>query len=336
MSATKRNIREFFNDGEWHQAGAIAKTLGVTRQTSHRHLRNLVDEGVLIVDGAGRGTRYRQRVERLTRRYTTQGLEEHRVWEDLEESSLVIASLPQTVETALNYALTELVNNAIDHSGASEVIVSLRDDAPRLTLDVVDRGVGIFEHIRGKLDLASELEALVELSKGKTTTMPSRHTGEGIYFTSKVANEFEIKSGKHRWFVDNRRRDMAVGELDPPQRGTAVRVEIDRVDPINLSDVFAEYSEDFEFSKSRTMIRLLGIGISFVSRSEAKRLLHGLEKFREVVLDFNGVEIVGQGFADEVFRVWAIAHSETRLVPTDMNGSVAFMVERAIRHAAAD
>jgi hypothetical protein len=59
--------------------------------------------------------------------------------------------------------------------------------------------------------------------------------------------------------------------------------------------------------------------------------VHGLEKFREVVLDFEGVDLVGQGFADEVFRVWAQQHPDVLLIPTGMNEPVAFMVERAIR-----
>ena len=86
-----------------------------------------------------------------------------------------------------------------------------------------------------------------------------------------------------------------------------------------------------EFNKTRAVIRLFAIGTDFVSRSQAKRLVHGLEAFREVVFDFNGVNLVGQGFADEVFRVWAKEHPEVQLIPTDMNDAVAFMVERAIR-----
>lgn len=70
-----------------------------------------------------------------------------------------------------------------------------------------------------------------------------------------------------------------------------------------------------------------------MSRSEAKRLVNGLERFREVVLDFAGVERVGQGFADEVFRVWAKQHTDVGLIPIDMCAPVAFMVERAIRGA---
>ncbi len=97
-----------------------------------------------------------------------------------------------------------------------------------------------------------------------------------------------------------------------------------------LTGVFAEYTRDFEFTRTRMVIRLFAIGTEFVSRSQARRLVGGLERFREVVLDFGGVELVGQGFADEVFRVWAKQHPEVALIPIAMSPPVAFMVERAI------
>jgi hypothetical protein len=79
------------------------------------------------------------------------------------------------------------------------------------------------------------------------------------------------------------------------------------------------------------VVRLFAIGSEFVSRSQAKRLVHGLERFREVVLDFEGVDLVGQGFADQVFRIWARQHPEVRLIPVAMSEPVAFMVERSRR-----
>jgi hypothetical protein len=94
--------------------------------------------------------------------------------------------------------------------------------------------------------------------------------------------------------------------------------------------VFAEYTTDTQFDRTRCTIKLFEHGIRFVSRSEAKRLLHRLDEFREVVLDFEGVEGVGQGFADEVFRVWAREHSQVRLRPRGMVPVVEFMVKRAL------
>ena len=336
MVDRKRQIDNLFEDGATLQAGEIARRLGVTRQTAHRHLRQLVAEGRLISEGGGRSTRYRRSRPIDSGTYRTAGLAEDRVWTEMSGPGSVAADLPRKPRAVLHYALTELVNNAIDHSAAPEVHVRVARTDQAVELEVRDQGVGIFRHIRDKLGLASELEALQDLSKGKTTTMPSRHTGEGIFFTSKAANRFEIESGALHWIVDNRRSDLAVGTLDPPVRGTTVRVEVDVDKAHELSEVFSEYTEDFEFSRTRTVIRLFAIGTEFVSRSQAKRLVHGLERFREVVLDFDGIELVGQGFADEVFRVWAREHPEVALIPTGMADAVSFMVERAIHGARPD
>jgi len=333
MAATKRNIVHLFADGEWHTAGEIATTLGVTRQTAHRHLRQLVNDDQLVVVGAGRGTRYRRRIEGFSRSFKTAGLDEALLWESLNQPGAIFDSSTQPAEPVLAYVFTELVNNVIDHSESSTVAVGAEVDGFDVTLRIDDEGVGIFNHIRDRLRLASEIEALQELSKGKTTTIPDRHTGEGIFFTSKAVHEFEIQSGTLRWLVDNRRDDTAVGELDPPVKGTRVRVELESDNVRDLTEVFEEFAEGSDFNKTRTIIKLFAIGTRFISRSEAKRLLHGLEKFREVVLDFKDVDLVGQGFADEVFRVWTRTHHETRFVPVNMSKPVEFMIERAIRRA---
>jgi len=332
MIDRKRHIASLFQTGQALQAGEVAEILGVTRQTAHRILRQLVFEGRLIVEGAGRSTRYRSATPHEERRYPIDGLEEDRVWDEMCGPSSFVAAVSDRPRAILQYVLTEIVNNAIDHSGATEVEASVSLRGTDVALEIIDRGVGIFEHIRDKFGLETELEALQELSKGKTTTMPSRHSGEGIFFSSKASDWFEISSGTLRWVVDNRRGDMAVGALDPQVTGTEVRFEVDTDTDRDLSLVFAEFTDDFEFNKTRTVIRLFAIGTEFVSRSQAKRLVNGLEAFREVVLDFKGVNLVGQGFADEVFRVWAKEHPEVQLIPTDMNDAVAFMVERAIGH----
>jgi len=196
--------------------------------------------------------------------------------------------------------------------------------------EVSDDGVGIFEHLRERLGLDSCLEALQELSKGKVTTRPDRHTGEGIFFVSKAADFFLIDSGGLAWKVDNLRGDHAVANVEA-RVGTRVRFELDRRPARRLEEIFSEYTDEYEFSRTRIMIKLFEIGVRFVSRSEGKRLMRGLERFREVVLDFHGVEGVGQAFADEVFRVWARDHPHVTLVPTHMTESVGFMVERARR-----
>lgn len=80
---------------------------------------------------------------------------------------------------------------------------------------------------------------------------------------------------------------------------------------------------------SRTTLKLFGLGRDFVARSEARRLLQGLESFREIVVDFTGVKSIGQGFADEVFRVFPLHHPTIRMVPIHMVDDVKFFVDRA-------
>jgi len=197
------------------------------------------------------------------------------------------------------YVVTVLVNNAIDHSSGHQLRLSAQMEGSVLAIEIEDDGVGVFTHVRERLDLPTELAAIQEISKGKTTTAPERHSGEGLFFTSKAVDFFRLASGGLAWVVDNRREDVSVAEVDPPRRGTLAAVEIDVGRVRRLSDLFAAYTQDYAFAKTRTVVRLFTIGVRFVSRSEAKRLLHGLERFREVVLDFRGVEGVGQGFAPQ-------------------------------------
>jgi hypothetical protein len=110
-----------------------------------------------------------------------------------------------------------------------------------------------------------------------------------------------------------------------------VRFQVDRAASRELEALFDAYTEDCEFSKTRITIRLFAIGTVFIPRSEARRMPAGLERFREVTLDFDRVSEIGRGFADEVFRVWAGAHPDVKLLPVNMNRAVEFMVERARR-----
>ncbi len=311
---------------------AVARGLGVSRQAAHARLKALVESGRVVREGVARATRYRLPAAELWERsFPLAGLAEDRVLQQMVAEDAAVGRLTGEAEGLVAYVVTELVNNAIDHSSGNQVRVSVEQRGTLLLLEIEDDGVGVFAHVRDALGLPSELVALQELSKGKTTTAPEHHTGEGLFFTSKAVDFFCLASGAQAWIVDNRREDMAVAAVEPPLQGTLASVEIDLADVRSLAMLFDEYTQDYEFAKTRTVVRLFAIGVRFVSRSEAKRLLHGLDRFRAVVLDFRGVEGVGQGFADEVFRVWARAHPAVSLEPVNMNETVAFMVERARR-----
>ena len=71
-------------------------------------------------------------------------------------------------------------------------------------------------------------------------------------------------------------------------------------------------------------------GEKLVTRSQAKRVAQRFERFKEVVLDFEGVAEIGQGFADELFRVFAKAHPDVRLRPINTSEAVTQMVRRVL------
>jgi anti-sigma regulatory factor (Ser/Thr protein kinase) len=237
--------------------------------------------------------------------------------------------LSDPARSVLHYAVSEMVNNVIDHSGSDDLTVgiSMRDND--VTLSIKDAGVGVFEKVRAAMDLDSHFDALGQLSKGKLTTDPERHTGEGIFFTSKAVDKFTLSANGIEWIVDSIVGDVAVGVSDNAV-GTVVGLAHDMGSTRTLESVFGGYSSDLAFDRSRAIVKLFQHGERFVSRSEARRLASGLDKFNTVIVDFVGVRSVGQGFVDELFRVWASNHTDTILEPVNMNASVEFMVRRGL------
>jgi hypothetical protein len=106
-----------------------------------------------------------------------------------------------------------------------------------------------------------------------------------------------------------------------------IRLDLEKT----LTDVFNKYSDDsFEFSKTSVKVKLFREGVEYMSRSQARRIAVGLEKFKVVELDFNGVETIGQAFADEIFRVWHAQHPDIRIVPVNAGENVIFMIKHVI------
>ena len=334
MSPRPSRIRPIIDDllAEW---GSIANrnvvaATGSSRQAVHAQLRSMVETGDLVTEGAGRGVRYRSVHPRQRFRYRIPGLDEDLVWKDVSAEVPELSDLPDPADRALHTAVVELVDNAMSHSNGSYVEVSFRKAHDRLVLEVSDDGDGIFDHLAQENGLPDGMEALRQLTKGKLTTMPAEHTGEGIFLLSRIADFLEVESGGLLWMVDNEIDDVGIAAVHV-RPGTRVRFEIDVSTTTSLETVMAEASEGFELARRRVVVKLFETGNRFLSRSEAKKLLEGLDRFRNVVVDFKGVEAVGQGFVDEMFRVWTSRHPDTRLHPINMEPPIAFIVEHGRR-----
>ena len=98
----------------------------------------------------------------------------------------------------------------------------------------------------------------------------------------------------------------------------------------SLSEVFQKFTNaDFEFDRNEIRVKVSS-QLGNLSRSEAKRLLLGLDKFKRITFDFKGVKEIGQGFADELFRVFPGAHSEIQVDYENAISPVEFMIRRSL------
>jgi DNA-binding transcriptional ArsR family regulator len=315
-------------------AGRLGAEFGLSRQAINGHLQALLHDKLTEAEGSTRARIYRlATLHAAERSYPRAGLREDLVWREV--FAPVVADLPENVRDIWRYGVTEMVNNAIDHSGSAQVHVGVRRNALYTDGWVADEGEGIFLKIQRALNLYDPREAILELAKGKLTTDPARHSGEGIFFASKVFDAFDIRSGRLHFLHDHGALDLLM-ERPADTPGTVVLMRLANDSPRTITSVFDEFAmpEEYTFAKTLVPVRLAQYeGEKLVSRSQAKRLYQRFERFRHVVLDFDGVAEIGQAFADELFRVFANAHPAIALVPINMTDAVAQMVTRARANA---
>ncbi len=323
-----------------HDIGKIAaEHFGITRQGINKHLQKLCVEKALSESGKTRGRTYKLAalLEWSEGYRIIPGLAEDLIWKDHIQP--VISPLPDNVFNIWHYGFTEMFNNAIDHSGGSEIFVRIRKTAASTEMLLMDDGVGIFKKIQMEMNLLDERHAILELSKGKLTTDPRNHSGEGIFFTSRMFDSFGILSGgvlfNHN-FVDD--KDWIL-ELERFSTGTSVWMALHNHTVRTTTKIFDQFSsgEDYSFNKTVVPVRLAQYGDDrLISRSQAKRVLARVELFKTVIFDFESVDFIGQAFADEIFRVFASKHPGIELHTRKINSEIKRMIERAKNGLAAE
>ena len=150
------------------------------------------------------------------------------------------------------------------------------------------------------------------------------HSGEGIFFSSKLMDAFLIFSGGKVFSRDRYDRER-LAELEGEGPGTTVYMKLSNFTQKQSRDVFDMYTnEDNQFTKTRVPLRMM-FDASPVSRSQAKRVCNRFEEFREIILDFDGLDWMGQGFAHQIFAVYQKEHPELEIIPINMSDGVRSM-----------
>lgn len=340
MNINKLILSKVTKQGEITVAEAVEAT-GFSRAYVFRFFQELVEKGKLVKIGYANRSRYvfavdkfikkaKRNLQSFNRVFENKDLQEDRVFNLIKSETGIFDGMKENVVHILEYAFTEMLNNAIEHSGSSKIKVAMKRDDKTVKFEVVDWGVGIFEKIIHARHLLNVEEAIQDLLKGKQTTDPEAHSGEGIFFTRRIADTFLIRSSTKKLFFNNIINDFTVVTIKPIF-GTRVMFNMASNSKKKLRDVFSQYTKgSFEFNSTEVTVRLYEKGVpTFISRSQARRILSGLEKFKTITLDFTGIAAVGQSFVDEVFRVWKNKYSEIEIVAINTNEDVEFMIKRA-------
>ncbi len=309
----------------------IADEFHVSRTTIYRYVNELLTEHIIDKKTVESDSQFSLvMLGSFSHTYDNIDLQEDIVWR--KDIHPLLKDIPQTAYRACEYAFTEIMNNAIEHSESKTIQVIVGLDAYSVLMQIQDFGVGIFAKIQKTLNLEEKSFAVLELAKGKFTSDPQSHTGEGIFFTSKVTDFFRIRSDDISFIGGTENNHSFLFSKQEDKKGTTVLMNVKVNRTITVGEIMDQYTQapdDYGFSKTVVPVKLLeygGVNPVFVSRSQARRLMMHFDQFETVMLDFEGVEDIGQGFADEVFRVFKNQHPGIEVIPIHCNKSVNNMI----------
>lgn len=311
-----------------------AEAFSISLNTVYRYLRELEKEGILIKSGKKYLLKGREK-HFLLRREKGEVQEEDIIYEKCIKE--FVEDLPSNVKQIWQYSFMEMMNNAIDHSQAECVMLSVYQNYINTVIMIFDNGVGIFKKIKEYYQYASLDDAVNELFKGKLTTDSKNHSGEGIFFTSRVLDRFAALSDGKIFTHDN--YSELLNDLDDIEElkkwrdnsGTIILMCLSNHSNKTLKEVFDMFA-DVEGGFIRTRIPIKNIFDTFpVSRSQAKRLSHRFDSFQEIELDFDGVQEIGQGFAHEIFVVFQNNHKNIKIIPINTSEDVMRMINHVKR-----
>lgn len=217
---------------------AMENNFKISRQTVSKYLNELVEKNYITKNSKGNYAINFYISE--SKIYKNKNLEEDIVYAELIKKYEV--DKKNNVKHILVYAFTEMLNNAIEHSEGTEISIYYTENYFNIFVTIKDNGIGIFRKIVRDHNLKNENEAIFELKKGKLTSDAENHSGEGIFFTSKVVDIFNNKK-------------FALFEYVNGNSITKIDTHIIREIAMNLGKLHS-FSKDFSFEEYNRKSRI--------------------------------------------------------------------------------
>lgn len=328
-------VKFILKEVEAHPRDIVAlgvKKFNVTPMTMNRYLKRLISERIINATGLTKAREYKLNnfCDELLEFIVTPKMQEEVIWR--QHLLHYFESVKNNIINLFQYGISEMLNNVLEHSDTKKFTVQITRNARKINIKITDFGIGIFEKIRLSSDLEDARHALLELSKGKFTTDPNNHSGEGIFFTSRMFDKFSILSNGlfySRTLQDD--DEWLIEVLDKSEKaiGTTITFEINTDATHTAAEIFKKYQDDdFSFARTHVPVRLARYANEqLVSRSQAKRILARFDKFSEVILDFQDVAEIGQAFADEIFRVFKNKYPNIKIIITNTTPEIIQMIK---------
>lgn len=327
------------DDAEYIQKTTYNFQISVT--TVKRYMQECMEKHIIVEDNKAE-CGYRLKQEEYCFQYPIKDdLDEDDIY--YEDISPLLQEVSDESKRIWRYAFMEMMNNAIEHSECENIYCRVVKDALYTEITITDDGIGIFKKVQNYLTKelgkkATYQDALAELYKGKLTTASQNHSGEGIFFSSKALDEFAIWSDNSIYVqgVEQRTRfvqDHLIAYYTRLKHiGTAVMMKLENRTKRILKEVFNMYSTiDEGFVKTRIPIKEVCREGEPIARSQARKILYRLEQFKSVEFDFEEVDFMGQGFADEVFRVFKTRYPEVEIIPLNACPDILRMIKHVQR-----
>ena len=311
---------------------ALMHKLSISRRSAGLLLRRLIENQWLECTGTPRRPSWKPgALRQVVHTYALAGLAEDLPW---ARDFAPYFSLPPNVARLAQHAFSELLNNAIDHSGGEAVTVSMRRTAMHVQLLVSDDGCGVFQRIAEAFEINDPTLAMFELTKGKLTSAPAAHSGHGLFFTSRLADFFNLHANEAAFQLRNADVPSWVKSRPLPHRGTSVYLAIALDTARTLDTVLQAHSASpGRYGLDRTVLPLKMLtseNVGLESRAQARRVVARLARFGHAEVDFGGIADIGHAFADELFRVQAARGVSLDLRPLRMSPRVAAMVDSVL------
>ena len=183
----------------------VVEKFSISRQAVNVHLKNLLRDKIIQAKGKGKSIQYSLKpiLEKKFEERILQNSNEYTVRDNTIEPIFEKLNLPKNVYDIWMYGFSEMANNLIDHSGSKKAEIYILNNFLYTEIKIKDNGIGIFKNLEKNFQLKEPQYALLELFKGKLTSDPARHSGEGIFFTSRMFDFFQIRSGNYSFSKEN-------------------------------------------------------------------------------------------------------------------------------------